>query len=239
MALKPVIRDVAPIYIAAGVFCIALFALASCKTTPPKSPYSAIWPGNPVQTQSGANLPVARRLSVVLTPPKIPISLTFDTGSGPADGIHVYSANTGQSLSLLATFPYTNLFQVNVPTNVPTLIEVRTLINWPPPYLISSYIDENGNEIDTTNTYRETAIGGTLTVSDYIFTPTNCASIGLFQMNDGTLQLAGWANAPLVIQQSQDLVAWSNVAAITNLGAWQVTVDSSQPHSFWRTSQAP
>lgn len=217
-------------WVATGVLLLMLVILASCT---PISPYTAILPpgaqSKVVQAQFDAASPV-RRAALGLTGSMV--TLTCDFGDGPMDGITVRASFQVGNYFLVKAFDPTNVFTVALPTNQPSYVEVRSYVLWPAPYVVSTVTNDDGSTGSVTNFYRESD------PSWFIYVPTNCPTIGLFAMPDGTIQLAGWATTNLTIQQSQDLTNWQDVGVITNSGAWNMPVDATQVQAFWRTSQS-
>jgi hypothetical protein len=222
-----------------GGLCIVLFALASCHTIkPPKLPYPPGFVAHPIPSPSViANVPRPVQRAMLVSPaPNVVLTCDIDL-TGPFDGVHVYAGPQPTALGLLATFDHTNVFPVNVPTNVPTFLEVRTFINWQAPGIVQTCTNDDGSTGAQTITFREGPINRAPTFSDYIFVPTNCQVIALMAFTNG-LQLVGWGAAGAVyqIQSSADLAAWSSNATVTGTnGPYRVLVDSSQPQTFWRT----
>jgi hypothetical protein len=219
------------------MLCATLAVIASCRTTTPRpDPLQAIYPPGYVSNAIPpppmlANVP-RPRLSAFLPSPGVPVTMTFDPGQGPADGIHVYRGFNANSMQLIGTWGPTNIFTLNLPTNLPSLVEVHTFINWPSPGVVGSVTLDDGTIENFTNTFYESP------GAQMIFVPSNCPAIGLFLMPSGMV-LAGWnSGTNLEVQSSADLVNWTEIAHVTTPGAWQIQVDGSQQAmGFWRTKQ--
>src|SRR5882672_2569560 len=236
-------RQIWPEFAAVAGLCVVLAVLASCQLVPKHpDPLSAIYPPGlkPPSTgvQAFSNAP-QRFLSARMALPAPNVVLTCDIDlSGPFDGVHVYSGPQPGSLSLLAIFDHTNVFPVSLPMDAPSLVEVRSFINWPAPGIVQTWTNDDGSTGSQTITFREGPINGTPTFADFLFVPTNCQSIALMAFTNG-LQLVGWGAAGAVyqIQSSTDLVMWQSNATVTGTnGPWQVRVDGSQAHTWFRTS---
>jgi hypothetical protein len=211
------------------IFFAALFLMAtSCRTTTPlPTIYPPGWtPPKGVNNETNA----VKKLVFAVLPPNVTLTADIDL-TGPFDGVNVYAGPTSQAIALIATFGHVNVFPLNLPTNLPSLVEIRTFINWPPPYVVGSVTLDDGTTQDFTNTFYE-SLG-----TRFIYVPTNCQSVGLFTMQDGTLQLAGWASTNLTVQYSSDLQSWTDLVTVTNLGAFQVPVDSSAGLGWFRWVQ--
>ena len=213
--------------------CIALFLIAtSCQITrPPVSPYAPILPPGYQPTAQVFSNAAVRRFAVVLPPPGVLVTNTFDVDpSLPFDGVNVYTSLNGKSMTFLAAFGHTNVFAVTLPTNLPSLVEIRTFINWPAPGVIGSFTLDDGTIDNFTNTFYESA------GSQFIFVPTNCPAIAIFAMADGSTEVAGWnSGTNLTVQSSSNLQDWLPVAVVTNQGAWQISADATSQNGFWRT----
>lgn len=210
----------------------ALVMLASCQFPKPPNPLQAIYPPgwSPSASQPQSNaIRTVLRANIALPAPNV--TLTCGFGTGPMDGVNLWESAPNGVLTLLRAYPATNAFPIFLDQSTPHLIAITSFVNWPPPYLVSSFIDDNGNEVDTTNYYRESAY------AYMVYVPQGCHNIGAFTMPDGSIQVVGWSPGNLWLQSSPDQVNWNNVATITNLGAWQVTVDSSQPQMWFRAVQ--
>lgn len=210
-------------------FATLFFMATSCKTTRPLSPiYPPGWtPPTSLNMATNAVREVLRSAIIGPPPPNVTLAADIDL-TLPFDGVNLYAGFESQAMTLVATFGHTNVFPLNLPTNLPSEVEIRTSISWPPPYVVGSITLDDGTTEDFTNTFYESP--GT----QFIYVPTNCASIGLFTMSDGTTVVAGWADVPLMVESSADRITWNPISTVTNLGAFQVQVDQSQDHEWFR-----
>lgn len=141
----------------------------------------------------------------------------------------------------MLTFPVTNQFIVPCDNDTPSLIEIRSFVNWPAPYLVSTWTNDDGSTFNTTNFWREGPINGDPVVSDFIFVPTGCQSIGLLNYGSN-LVVTGWAvggkvyqilSAPTLDTTSAN---WQTNGTVTGTnGPYQVPIAPVEGQGFYRT----
>lgn len=228
----PWIRDVMFSVMAVVMLCAALAMLASCQFPKPKSPLQAIYPPGWSPSPSNApNTPIraVQRANLALPAPNT--TLTCDFGAGPIDGVNLWESAPNGILTLLQAYPPTNVFPVYLDQSRPHRLALTTFTRWPAPFVLSSYIDDSGNVVNTTNFYVESDPAW------FIYAPTNCLSIGLFTTTNG-LVLCGWnSGTNLQIDSSPDAIQWGEMTHVTSPGQFQIQVDGSQGARFWRTSK--
>jgi hypothetical protein len=189
--------------------------LSGCATPPPTA----------VQVQKDLPSPVQR--TALISPVNL-VSFTLQMGPGRSDGEHIFWGKKAGAWSNSTNLPVTNQFSLPLDTNSPTLIEVCSFTNLPTP-IVQMFTNDDGTTESITNTFAD------LRASDIVYVPTNCPRIGLFQTTNGFV-LTGWAPTNLTIQQSPDRVHWSEITHVTSVGQFQIQVDSSQPHLWFRTT---
>ncbi len=146
------------------------------------------------------------------------------------DGVNLWESAPNGILTLLQAFPATNVFALWLDPSRPHLLAVTSFRNWPAPYVLSSFLDDNGNVITTTNFYVESDPAW------FVYCPSNAPNIALFATTNGLL-LCGWCASNLTVQASSDRLTWTNWQAVTNPGPWTLGVDGSQGTMFWRSRQ--
>ncbi len=232
MRRHPILRDYFGVYCIVGIFCGLLCLLASCQFPAKRSglPYPpGFTPSLKGIPQANTPLRAIQRANMALPAPNT--TLTCDFGDGPMDGVNIWESLPNGILTLLQTYPPTNVFALWLDPSRPHRLAVTSFRNWPAPYLVSSYIDDSGNMVNTTNFYVESDPAW------FVYVPNNCPSIGLFTTTTG-LVLCGWnSGTNLEVDSSPDNVHWSEQTHVTSTGAWTYPVDSPQGALFWRSRQ--
>lgn len=225
MRPRSMAKEFAGLYCLLAVFMLVLFCLSSCQL--PSSP--------PVPNATNIQKSVSKAILSAIQPVAgIPITLTFDVPETNFDGILVSAGYKSDVYYLVQAFAPSNTFTVILPTNQPSYVQVQTYTLWPFPYVQTPYTNDDGSTGVVTNMYQLSEPSWT------IFTPTNCPRIGIFTMADGSIQVAGWSpSTNLVVQSSSNLVDWMTVTNISQSGAWEMAVDGSQSHLWFRAVSQP
>lgn len=222
-----------------GGFCVYLFLTVSCIAPKPLPViYPPGWtPPSVKQTQA----PVAKVARSAFVAPLPTVTLTCDFGDGPRDGEHIYVGKRVGQFSSMLTFPPTNQFEVPCDTNTPSFIELRSFVNWPSPYIVQTWTNDDGSTFNTTNFWREGPINGYPVVADFVFVPTGCQSIGLLNYGSNMV-VTGWGvggkvyqilSAPTLDTPSAN---WQTNGTVTGTnGPYQVPVMPVLDQVFYRT----
>lgn len=220
-----------------GAWCVLLVIIVSCTAPVSQLP---IYPPGFTTSQIVNNTPLAVRTAVVAPPPP-EIMLTCDFGGGPRDGEHIYIGKQVGQFPTMLTFPVTNQFIVECDNDTPSFIEIRSFVNWPAPYIVQTWTNDDTSTYNTTNFWREGPINGDPGVADFVFVPTGCLSIALLDYGTN-LVVAGWAVGGKVYQilsaptVDTPLTNWQTNATFTGTnGPYQVPVEPVGDQGYYRS----
>jgi hypothetical protein len=213
--------------------CVFLSGIDSGTRTFGLLPYPPGYTPPPVLPQANvARRGPARGTALLSRPPNI--TFTCDIGAGTYDGVNFYEGQAGlASMVLRQTFPPTNVFALNLDTNWPHFVEVRTFINWPAPGVVQTVTNDDLSVMAQTNTFYESIS------ADYLWVPAGMTNQWLAALPDGTMELIGWGTQGMTysVKRGQLNGAW---AAFTNFmgtnGPWVVPVVPTNDEDFFKTT---